>query len=138
MRKIYAIGESLLDIIFREDQPQTAKAGGSMLNSVVSLGRMKLPVSFISEYGYDDVGNLIDKFLKENGVDTSFVHRYNDGNTSLALAFLNEKWKLGIVNSPLYKVWDKANKTEDQCIVEVLRCELESVKGILEIFKPAN
>jgi fructokinase len=91
MRKIYAIGESLLDIIFRGDQPQTAKAGGSMLNSVVSLGRIKLAVSFISEYGYDDVGNLIDKFLKENGVDTSFVHRYYYGNTALALAFLNEK-----------------------------------------------
>ena len=91
MRKTYAIGESLLDIIFRDGQPQTAKAGGSMLNSVVSLGRLKLPVSFISEYGYDDVGNLIDKFLKKNGVDTSFVHRYHDGNTALALAFLDKK-----------------------------------------------
>jgi len=91
MRKIYAIGESLLDIIFRDAQPQTAKAGGSLLNSVVSLGRMSLPVSFISEYGCDDVGNLIDNFLKENGVDTSFVHRYHDGNTALALAFLDEK-----------------------------------------------
>ena len=91
MRKIYAIGESLLDIIFREGQPQTAKAGGSMLNSAVSLGRLKLPVSFISEYGYDDVGNLIDNFLKENGVNTSSVHRYYDGNTALALAFLDKK-----------------------------------------------
>jgi fructokinase len=91
MRKIYAIGESLLDIIFREGQPQTAKAGGSMLNSAVSLGRLKLPVSFISEYGYDDVGNMIDNFLKKNGVNTSSVHRYYDGNTALALAFLDEK-----------------------------------------------
>ena len=91
MRKIYAIGETLMDIIFREDEPQTAKAGGSMLNSVVSLGRISLPVSFISEYGYDNVGEMINKFLLENGVDTSFVHRYHDGNTALALAFLNEK-----------------------------------------------
>jgi fructokinase len=91
MRKIYAIGESLLDIIFRDGQPQTAKAGGSMLNSVLSLGRLSLPVSFISEYGCDHVGNLIDNFLKENGVDTSFVHRYHDGNTALSLAFLDEK-----------------------------------------------
>jgi fructokinase len=91
MRKIYAIGETLLDIIFRDGKPQTAKAGGSMLNSVVSLGRMSLPVSFISEYGCDDVGDLIDNFLKENGVDTSSVHRYHDGKTALALAFLDEK-----------------------------------------------
>jgi fructokinase len=91
MRKIYAIGETLLDIIFSDGNPQTAKPGGSMLNSVVSLGRLKLPVSFISEYGRDDVGNLIDNFLTANGVDTTYVHRYDDGNTALALAFLDEK-----------------------------------------------
>ena len=91
MRKIYAIGESLLDIIFRNGQPQAAKAGGSILNSVVSLGRMSLPVSFISEYGRDDVGDLIDNFLKKNGVETTGVHRYQDGNTAIALAFLDEK-----------------------------------------------
>lgn len=91
MRKIYAIGETLLDIIFRNGEPQTAKAGGSMLNSVVSLGLLSLPVSFISEYGCDDVGNMIDKFLTGNGVDTSLVYRYQTGNTALALAFLNEK-----------------------------------------------
>jgi fructokinase len=91
MRKIYGIGETVLDIIFKDGQPQAAKAGGSVLNSVVSMGRMGLPVSFISEYGFDDVGKLIDDFLKSNGVDTSYVHRFSDGSTSLALAFLNEK-----------------------------------------------
>ncbi len=91
MRKIYGIGETVLDIIFKEGQPQAAKAGGSVLNSVVSMGRMGLPVSFISEYGMDDVGELIDNFLNENGVNTSSVHRFEDGSTTLALAFLNEK-----------------------------------------------
>jgi fructokinase len=91
MRKIFGIGETVLDIIFKNDKPQAAKAGGSVLNSVISLGRMGLPVFFISEYGQDDVGNLVDNFLKINGVNSSFVHRYNNGRTALALAFLNEK-----------------------------------------------
>ncbi len=91
MRKIYGIGETVLDIIFKNGQPQAAKAGGSVLNSVVSMGRMGLPVSFISEYGSDDVGDLIDNFLRENGVETTSVHRFKDGNTALAMAFLNEK-----------------------------------------------
>lgn len=91
MRKIYGIGETVLDIIFKDGQPQAAKAGGSVLNSAVSMGRMGLPVSFISEYGVDDVGELIDNFLNENGVNTASVHRFEDGSTSLALAFLNEK-----------------------------------------------
>ncbi len=91
MRNIYGIGETVLDIIFKNNQPQAAKAGGSVLNSAVSMGRMKLPVSFISEYGNDQAGKLIDDFLRENGVDTSHVHRFTDGSTALALAFLNEK-----------------------------------------------
>jgi len=91
MRKIYGIGETVLDIIFKNGQPQAAKAGGSVLNSVVSMGRMGLPVSFISEYGLDDVGELIDDFLRDNGVETTSVHRFKDGNTALAMAFLNEK-----------------------------------------------
>lgn len=91
MRRIYGIGETVLDIIFKNGQPQAAKAGGSVLNSVVSMGRMGLPVSFISEYGKDHVGELIDNFLSENGVDTSHVHRFADGSTTLALAFLDER-----------------------------------------------
>jgi fructokinase len=91
MRKIYGIGETVLDIIFKDGQPQAAKAGGSVLNSMVSMGRMELPVSFISEYGADDVGKLIDDFLKKNGVNTSFVHRFTQGSTALALAFLDDR-----------------------------------------------
>jgi fructokinase len=91
MRKIYGIGETVLDIIFKDGQPQAAKAGGSVLNSMVSMGRMELPAFFISEYGADDVGELIDDFLRSNGVYTSFVHRFQQGSTALALAFLDAK-----------------------------------------------
>jgi fructokinase len=91
MRKIYGIGETVLDIIFKDGQPRAAKAGGSVLNSIVSMGRLGLPASFISEYGLDDVGSLVDNFLHDNGVSTTHVYRFKDGNTSLALAFLNDK-----------------------------------------------
>ena len=91
MRNIFGIGETVLDIIFKNGQPQAAKAGGSMLNSMVSLGRMGLPASFISEYGKDDVGELIENFLTLNGVNTDLVYRFENEKTSLALAFLNEK-----------------------------------------------
>jgi len=91
MRKIYGIGETVFDIIFKSGQPQAAKAGGAMLNSTVSLGRIGLPVSFISEYANDNVGKIIDNFLQENGVGTDFVDHFKEGKTKLALAFLNEK-----------------------------------------------
>lgn len=91
MRKIYGIGETVLDIIFKNGQPLAAKPGGAMLNSIVSLGRIGLPVHFISEYAGDQVGTVIDRFLHENGVDTSFVYRFRDGKTKLALAFLDDR-----------------------------------------------
>ncbi|MFH0842373.1 MAG: PfkB family carbohydrate kinase, partial [Bacteroidota bacterium] len=86
MRKIYGIGETLLDIIFKNSQPQAAKPGGAMLNSTVSLGRIGLPVYLISEYADDDVGSMIDNFLHENGVGTTYVDHYKDGKTALAIA----------------------------------------------------
>jgi len=89
MRKIYALGEALLDIIFRNGIPVAAKPGGAMLNSVVSLGRTGLPATFISEYAGDETGSIIDNFLRENGVDTGNIYRYTDGKTALALAFLD-------------------------------------------------
>lgn len=91
MRKLYGIGETVFDIIFKNGQPQAAKPGGAMLNSTVSLGRIGLPVSFISEYGKDNIGNLIDEFLNRNGVSTGYVYHFTDGKTGLAIAFLNEK-----------------------------------------------
>jgi len=91
MRKIFTAGEALVDIIFSEGQPRAASPGGAMLNTSVSLGRIGLPVSFISEYGKDDPGNLIDRFLRDNGVNTDLISRYTGGKTAIALAFLDEK-----------------------------------------------
>ncbi|MEN8225358.1 MAG: carbohydrate kinase [Bacteroidota bacterium] len=90
MQRIYTIGETVYDIIFKDEEPVTAKAGGTMLNTAVSLGRLSLPVSFISEYGVDHAGDIINGFLEKNGVDTSLVYRYKEGKTAISLAFLNE------------------------------------------------
>jgi fructokinase len=91
MRNIYGIGETVLDIIFKDGEPRAAKPGGSSLNSMVSLGRLGLDVAFISEYGSDPVGDMIDAFLKGNNVKTKYITRFSDGKSALALAFLDEK-----------------------------------------------
>jgi len=89
-RKIYTIGETVLDILFKDGLPVTAKAGGACVNSAVSLGRLNLPVFFVGEYGMDEVGNFIEDFLRNNNVSTRYVYRYYDGKSALALAFLNK------------------------------------------------
>ncbi len=87
---VYTIGETLLDIIFKHDQPVSAKAGGSVLNSSVSLGRLGVDVSFISDYGNDKVGDLIDNFLRKNHVNTKYVDRFDFHKSALAMAFLDK------------------------------------------------
>jgi fructokinase len=91
MRKIYCLGETVYDIIFKNGQPVAAKAGGSMLNATVSMGRMRLPVHYISEYGKDNIGSEINNFLISCHVNTDYVNKHTDGKTSIAIAFLNEK-----------------------------------------------
>jgi fructokinase len=90
-RRIITIGETLLDIIFREQVPVAAKAGGSTLNTSVSLGRLGLPLEFISEWGDDEVGTMIEKFLNENNISTQSANKYPGVKTTLALAFLDHK-----------------------------------------------
>jgi fructokinase len=88
-RRVYCIGETVLDIIFREGIPVAAKPGGSMLNSAVSLGRAGVPVHLISDIGQDQAGDIILDFLAQNQVDTTYIERFNVGQTALSLAFLN-------------------------------------------------
>jgi len=91
MRKVIGIGETILDIIFQNDQPSAAVPGGSVFNGIISLGRMNVNVCFISEIGNDKVGNIIKKFMEENNVSTQHINIFPDGKSPVSLAFLNEK-----------------------------------------------
>lgn len=90
MRKVFGIGETILDIIFKNDQPHAAVPGGSVFNGLVSLGRLGIPVSFISELGNDRVGEIIRQFMEANHISTEFVDRFPDGKSPISLAFLDE------------------------------------------------
>ncbi len=91
MRKVIGIGETVLDIIFRDSQPIGAVPGGSVFNALISLGRSGIKASFISETGNDRVGQGIISFLRDNGVDASCVYVYPDSKSPISLAFLNEQ-----------------------------------------------
>lgn len=91
MRKVIGIGETILDILFRDGQPQAAVPGGSVYNAVISLGRMGQNVTFISETGNDRVGEMILANIRENGVDTANVNVFPEGKSPVSLAFLNER-----------------------------------------------
>lgn len=90
MRKVIGIGETVLDIIFKNDQPIGAVPGGSVFNGIISLGRAGVSATFISEAGNDRVGKHIIGFLKDNGVNADNINVYPDSKSPISLAFLNE------------------------------------------------
>ncbi|MBQ2807779.1 MAG: carbohydrate kinase [Bacteroidaceae bacterium] len=91
MGRVIGIGETILDILFKDNQPLKAVPGGSVYNSMISLGRMGVDCSFISEVGDDRVGGMILSHLRESGVDSSAVCCFSGGKSPLSLAFLNDK-----------------------------------------------
>jgi fructokinase len=91
VRKIIGVGETILDIIFKNNQPAQAVPGGSIFNGLVTLGRLQVTTAFVSELGNDKVGRIILDFMQENNISTEHVDCFPDGQSPIALAFLNDK-----------------------------------------------
>ena len=91
MRKVIGIGETILDIIFQDNQPKKAVPGGSTFNCMISLGRCKVPALFISELGDDRLGNFIRGFMKENNLSPDYIDFFKGHNSPVSLAFLDEQ-----------------------------------------------
>ena len=89
-KRVIGIGETVLDILFKNDQPQKAVPGGSTFNSIVSLGRAGVPCAMLTEVGGDHVGDIICRFLIDNGVSAEYVCRHERAKSHITLAFLDE------------------------------------------------
>lgn len=90
MRKVIGIGETMLDIIFKNGKPIEAVPGGSTFNGIVSLGRAGVKTVFVSETGNDRVGEYVRDFLRDNNVDTSAINVFQETKSPVSLAFLNK------------------------------------------------
>lgn len=94
-RTIVGIGETVLDIVFRNNQPQAAVPGGSVFNAMVSLGRTAgrlIPgtrLMMASQAGDDAVAGIITDFMRENHLDTSLIQQ-DPGQTTISVAMLND------------------------------------------------
>ena len=85
-KRVIGIGETVLDILFKDNQPQKAVPGGSTFNSIVSLGRAGVNCAMVTEVGGDHVGEIICRYLQENGVSSEYVccHKHNKSHISLS------------------------------------------------------
>ena len=89
-QRVIGIGETVLDILFKDDQPQKAVPGGSTFNSIVSLGRAGVPCAMVTDVGGDHIGDIICRYLQDNGVSAEYVCRHPNVKSHISLAFLDE------------------------------------------------
>lgn len=87
---VTCMGETILDIVFRNDEPRAAVPGGSSFNSAVSMARAGGNVRFVGYAGNDAVGQRILKFLRDNGLSTKYFTLRDDEKSAISLAFLDE------------------------------------------------
>lgn len=93
MRKVIGIGETILDIIFKDNQPTHAIPGGSVFNTMISLSRLGIECCFISEFGRDRVGEVIRAYMVENGLKTDHIDLFGENSKSpVSLAFLDNEY----------------------------------------------
>ena len=95
-RNIIGIGETVLDVIFRNDCPTAAVPGGSTFNAMVSLGRTiknaapDSEIRMVTEVGDDHIGDIIVSFMEKNGVRTDAVTRNEGTQSHISMAFLDD------------------------------------------------
>jgi len=95
-RKIVGIGETVLDMVFRNNQPQAAVPGGSTFNAMISLGRTlgkntpEIGLLMVSQLGDDPVADIVCSFMKENNVSTDGMNRIHGCQTTVSMALLDE------------------------------------------------
>ena len=89
-KRVIGIGETVFDILFKDDQPQKAVPGGSTFNSLISLGRAGVPCAMVTEVGGDHIAELILDFMQKSGVSSEYVCCHSNVKSHVSLAFLDE------------------------------------------------
>lgn len=143
MRKIFTIGESLLDIIFENNIPVAAIPGGSILNTSVSLAKAGNTVSIISELGNDDVGKMILESLRNNNIETNNIQLYAENQTTIALAFLDKNKNASYTihkNYPIKRFLSIPQISSDDLLMfgSIYGITSDIRTSVLDILKAAN
>ncbi|MFJ5763917.1 carbohydrate kinase [Lysinibacillus sp. NPDC093210] len=96
MRKLYAIGELLIDFTPTEQcdslssvEQFTKNAGGAPANVAAVCAKMGQQAALLSQVGQDAFGDFLINTVKQAGVDTQYIVQTTKGETSLAFVSLS-------------------------------------------------
>ena len=91
---LLCIGEILADMIGEEKNGITTyerKAGGAPFNVACALKKFGADVKFVGSVGDDLIGQFLIKYANDFGMDTTYIYKSPDRNTTLAFVELNEE-----------------------------------------------
>ncbi len=98
MRKTIAIGESILDTVFLDDEPVRSFVGGRIANAAASAGMAGIPVEMVSECCNDHIGDIVTDFLQWHNVGTASVDRFTEGSTAASMIFFSSSGEKKLIN----------------------------------------
>ncbi|MDO9380577.1 MAG: carbohydrate kinase [Nocardioidaceae bacterium] len=84
------VGEALVDLTRRGDEPEVARPGGSPLNIAVGLARLDVTAVLAAQVGEDDLGELLRDHVDDSDVDLRNLPPHRE-TTATALARLDDQ-----------------------------------------------
>ena len=97
MCKLFSIGELIIDfqsvgVSSLKDTSQFVKnAGGAPANVCVQASKFGHETIYLSKVGNDGFGDFLIETLKNEGVDTTYISKSNNHDTSLAFVSFKEE-----------------------------------------------
>ncbi|MGG7144397.1 carbohydrate kinase family protein [Clostridium nigeriense] len=101
MKKVYCIGELLIDLVSKDGEDYSKKPGGAPANVAVAISKLEGKAYFLGQVGRDNFGKYLEEVLISNSVNTKYLKR--DGKTTIAIVSLD---KSGERNFDFYRGGD--------------------------------
>jgi fructokinase len=89
VKKVWVVGEALMDLIPVVGGDRVPIVGGGPANTAKAVARLGYPTYFVGGISSGEYGRAVELELQRSGVDLSLVHR-GDSPTALAIATINE------------------------------------------------
>ncbi|MBA9941819.1 carbohydrate kinase, partial [Ralstonia insidiosa] len=97
MRRLFAIGEALIDFIpnvthskLKDVEQFSRQVGGAPCNVAATVSKLGGKSEMITQLGNDAFGDIIVETIEQLGVGTQYIKRTNKANTALAFVSLQD------------------------------------------------
>ena len=158
MRKLYGIGEALIDFIpnvknseLKDVEQFSRQVGGAPANVVSVARKMGASTEMVTQLGNDAFGDIIVETLSNLGVGTQFIRRTDVANTALAFVSLKEDGQrdFSFYRKPSADMLYKADYLDEIsinpndilhfCSVDLVESDMkEAHQAMIDKFKSAN